>query len=271
MENDKWKMENVLFTLGCTRRPQMKSPLLPHMSRLFLWAAFLCLLTITVRAEVAPRTYEVARTRVPIKVDGKLDDAAWSKIPVVGDFVNNVDGSPSQVKTEARILYDDNFLYFSFRCTDENIWATFKRRDQHLWLEEVVEFFVQADEHQPSYIEVEVNPLGTLLDLYMLDVRKPLHYESWNSEKIEWAVHVIGSVDGKGGDKEWTCEIALPMEDVVTAAHLPPRPGDRWRLNLYRVEQRPAISELAWSPTLQNDFHVPKRFGEIVFSNRVVP
>src|SRR5262249_44689310 len=182
----------------------------------------------------------------PIKVDGKLDDPAWSKTPVVGDFVNNVDGSMSQVKTEARILYDDNFLYFSFRCFDKNIWATFKRRDQHLWLEEVVEFFVQADAHQPGYIEVEVNPLGTLLDLYMLDVRKPLHYESWNSEKIQWAVQVIGSVDGNGGDKEWTCEIALPMEDVVTAPHLPPQPGDRWRLNLYRVEQRPVISESSW-------------------------
>jgi hypothetical protein len=146
-----------------------------------------------------------------------------------------------------------------------------KRRDQHLWLEEVVEFFVQADEHKPSYIEVEVNPLGTLLDLYMLDVRKPLHYESWNSEKIKWAVQVVGTVDGKGGDQEWTCEVALPMEDVVTAPHLPPQAGDKWRLNLYRVEQRSAPRELAWSPTLQNDFHVPKRFGEIVFTARMVP
>jgi hypothetical protein len=84
-------------------------------------------------------------------------------------------------------------------------------------------------------------------------------------------VQVAGSVDGKGVDREWSCEIALPMEDIVTAPHLPPQPGDRWRLNLYRVDQRPAISELAWSPTLQNDFNVPKRFGEIVFTARQVP
>jgi len=236
----------------------------------FAVAGLFCLLTMTVGAET-PRTYEVARTRVPIKIDGKLNEEAWTKVPEVGNFVNNVDDSTSPVKTEARLLYDENFLYVSFRCVDDNIWATMKRRDEHLWLEEVVEFFVQADEQKPSYIEVEVNPLGTLLDLYMLDVRKPLHYESWNSEKIRWAVQVNGTVDGKGGDKEWTVEIALPMEDVVTAPHLPPQPGDRWRLNLYRVEQRPVSSELAWSPTLQNDFHVPKRFGEIVFSSRVVP
>jgi hypothetical protein len=72
-----------------------------------------------------------------------------------------------------------------------------KRRDEHLWEEEVVEVFLQADPNQPSYIELEVNPLGAMLDIYLLAVRKPLHYESWNSEKLRWAVQVDGTVDGK--------------------------------------------------------------------------
>ncbi len=215
----------------------------------------------------APRlpVYEVARVPTPIKVDGKLDDTGWDKATAVGDFLNNVDGSHSQYKTEARALYDDSFIYFSFRCLDNNIWSTLKRRDAHLWDEEVVEVFLQADPHQPNYIEIEVNPLGTVLDIYLLDARKPLHYESWNSEKLRWAVQVDGTVDGKGGDREWTCEIALPLEDIVTAPHLPPQPGDRWRMNLFRVERLPTPAELAWSPTLQSDFHIPKRFGDLVF------
>jgi hypothetical protein len=60
-------------------------------------------------------------------------------------------------------------------------------------------------------------------------------------------------------------EIALPMEDIVTARHRPPLPGDRWRMNLFRAEQLPKVASLAWSPTLRDDFHVPQRFGEIVF------
>jgi hypothetical protein len=209
--------------------------------------------------------YEVRRTSGPIKVDGKLDDAAWKKAPLVGDFVNNSDGSQSPYKTEARVLYDENFIYFAFRCADKNIWSTMRRRDQHLWDEEVVEVFLQADPNQPSYIELEVNPLGAMLDIYMLAARKPLHYESWNSEKLQWAVQVDGTVDGKAGDREWTCEIALPVEDLVTAPHHPPLPGDRWRMNLYRGEQRPTPAGLAWSPTLRDDFHISQRFGEIVF------
>jgi len=225
-----------------------------------------CWFTVTARAQTPPLpVYQIERTSVPIKIDGKLDDASWKKAPLVGDFVNTADGSPSTYKTEARVLYDDNYIYFAFRCVDDNIWATMRRRDEHLWEEEVVEVFLQADPHQPSYIELEVNPLGTMLDIYLLDVRKPLHYESWNSEKLKWAVQVDGTVDGKPGDREWTCEIALPMEDIVTAPHQPPVAGDRWRMNLYRGEQRPTPANLAWSPTLKDDFHIPSRFGEIVF------
>ena len=202
-----------------------------------------CFLQGTAFAEQPP-TYEVARVTSQLKIDGDLSERAWADITAIVDFVNNRDGSRSTISTEARLLYDDKFLYFAFRAVDKNIWATMKRRDEHLWLEEVVEVFLQANPEIPNYIELEVNPLGTMLDIYLLDTRKPLHYESWNSEKLRWAVRVAGTVDGKDGDREWSCEIALPLEDIVTATHLPPQPGDRWRMNLYRVEKLPKVAEL---------------------------
>jgi hypothetical protein len=214
--------------------------------------------------------YAVSRTATPIKVDGNLDDAVWTRAEPFPNLRLNIDGSPAPYQTEVRALYDDTFLYFSFRSRDDNIWATLKTRDQHLWDEEVIEVFLQADPYQRNYIELEVNPLGTMLDIYLLDIRKPLHYESWNSQKIKWAVQVSGTVDGKSGDREWTCEIAVPLEDVVTAKNLPPKTGDRWRMNLYRVEQLPKPALLAWSPTYKDDFHLPEKFGELVFTNRVV-
>lgn len=214
--------------------------------------------------------YEVARTNTPIEVDGNLDDAPWAAAGGTGRFVNNSDGSPAAYATEARILYDDAYLYFSFRSADENVWSTMRRRDERLWEEEVVEVFLQPDPSHPSYIELEVNPLGTMLDIYLLGVRKPLRYESWNSEKLRWAVRVEGTADGVGGDRGWTCEMALPLEDAVTAPRLPPRPGDRWRMNLYRVESRPRAALLAWSPTRRDDFHLPRMFGWLVFTGRRV-
>lgn len=201
-------------------------------------------------------SYIVRRATSPIQVDGKLNDSVWASAPAIA-LVMNSDGAPSPLKTEARMLYDDRYLYVAFRATDQNAWATMKKRDQHLWNEEVVEVFVQPNPAHPSYIEVEVNPLGTVLDIFLLDVGKPLAYESWNSARLKSAVHV--------GSQEWTVEIALPFEDCVTATHTPPRSGDRWRLNLYRTDRKPRLLDLAWSPTLRESFHVPARFGEIVF------
>ena len=235
-----------------------------------LLIVYLCCGAQVASAQSLP-SYEVAHVTTSINIDGKLNEKAWADSQLINNFVNNVDGSRSDLMTEARILYDDRFIYFAFRVVDTNVWATMKRRDEHLWLEEVVEVFLQANPAIPNYIELEVNPLGTMLDIYLLDTRKPLHYESWNSEHLRWAVQVDGTVDGKDGDRGWSCEIALPLEDVATATHIPPRPGDRWRMNLYRVEQKPKVAELAWSPTLQNDFHVLSKLGELVFTDRQVP
>jgi hypothetical protein len=186
----------------------------------------------------------------------RLDDPAWSAAPAIA-LVANIDGAPSPLATEARMLYDAQYLYVAFRAADEEIWAAMKERDEHLWEEEVVEIFVQPNPAHSSYIEIEVNPLGTVLDIFLLDIRKPLPYRSWNSKRLRWAAQTAA--------KEWTVEIALPFEDCVSAKRLPPQPGDRWRVNLYRIEHKPRRLGLAWSPTLKNDFHVPSRFGEIVF------
>ena len=215
--------------------------------------------------------YEVLRASTPPNIDGRLDEAAWAKARPVGAFLLNGDASPAPSKTEAKALYDDKFIYFSFSAEDENVWATMRERDQHLWEEEVVEVFLQADPSKGDYIEVEVNPLGTMLDIYLVDRRKNMPYRSWNSANLKWAVQVAGTVDGRAGDRGWTCEIALPLEEVVTAANRPPRAGDRWRMNLFRVESRPAAWGAAWSPTMQGDFHIPAAFGEIVFSDQSVP
>ena len=262
----------ALLSITPDRRPKrrqaaaLQGGVRPLMITIFLC----CYAAMTTLAQQVP-AYRVARVMTQLKIDGRLNERAWADTLAVGNFVNNRDGSPAKLTTEARVLYNDQFIYFAFRAVDPNIWATMKRRDEHLWLEEVVEVFLQASPAIPNYIELEVNPLGTMLDIYLLDTRKPLHYESWNSEKLRWAVHVDGTVDGKDGDREWTCEIALPLEDIATASHLPPQPGDRWRMNLYRVESKPEVAELAWSPTLQPDFHVLPRLGEIVFTDERVP
>ena len=237
---------------------------------ILLVAICVCSSSRSLKSQTLPR-YAVSRVTTKLEIDGHLNERAWADAPLLRGFVNNHDGSPTKLSTEAKILYDHDFIYFAFRLDDTNVWSTMKKRDEHLWLEEVVEVFLQADPSIPNYIELEVNPLGTMLDIYLINTRKPLHYESWNSEKLRWGVSVDGIVDGKENDRGWSCEIALPFQDIATAPHMPPLVGDKWRLNLFRVEKLPTSAELAWSPTLQNDFHVLPKLGELVFTDRKVP
>src|SRR6476620_704655 len=62
----------------------------------------------------APKTARATRiTGATPSIDGRLEDAAWSAVPVISDFVQKipVEGAAPSVATEVRILYDDDALY----------------------------------------------------------------------------------------------------------------------------------------------------------------
>ena len=212
--------------------------------------------------------YTVMRTLGPIKVDGVFDEPSWRAAKSTGAFRAN-DGSDSATsKVEAKMLWDDSNLYFAFECEDTDLAATMRKRDEHLWKEEVVEIFIDPDGDEKNYIELEVNPLGAFLDLFVLTPVIPIPYESYNIP-AKWAVKVDGTIQNSSDrDRGWSVELAMPLKDAVTAPNLPPKNGDKWRLNLYRIERKPKDQLIAWSPTLKPSFHTPSRFGEVTFSTR---
>ena len=212
--------------------------------------------------------YTVMRTLGPIKVDGVFDEPSWRVATSTGAFRAN-DGSETVTsRVEAKMLWDDSNLYFAFECDDTDITATMTKRDEHLWQEEVVEVFIDPDGDEKNYIELEVNPLGTFLDLFVLTPVVPIPYESYNIP-AHWAVKVDGTVQNSSDrDRGWKVELAVPLKEAVTAPNLPPKNGDKWRLNLYRIERKPKDQLIAWSPTLKPSFHTPSRFGEVTFSTR---
>ena len=60
------------------------------------------------------------RTDKPPKIDGRLDEPMWAAIEPITDFTQYepVNGEPATERTEVRICYDDNFLYFGVRAYD---------------------------------------------------------------------------------------------------------------------------------------------------------
>jgi hypothetical protein len=240
--------------------------------------------TIPVAASAAPvvaaKRYVVRKLAKPIKLDGKLEEPAWKDAASTGPFVDTLTGAPALHRTEAKLLWDSTNLYLAFENADSDVWSTLTKRDDKLWTQEAVEIMIDADRNGKSYVEFQVAPNGNLFDTYLPDRRK---YENdldpkrkmfdWNS-KAKAGVRVDGTLNKRNDqDKSWTVEVAIPLADVNGLAQetvkMPPRLGDTWRLNMFRLDAPEGKPQQAssWSPPLVNDFHALDRFGEIVFAD----
>ncbi|MDO8586907.1 MAG: carbohydrate-binding family 9-like protein [Armatimonadota bacterium] len=207
-------------------------------------------------------TYVCRRTAKPIVVDGVLNDAAWNDAEPVRLRLHDDSGFP-KMDTLARLCYDDQDLYVAFDCRDTEIQATIAEKDGPIFNEEVVEVFIDPDSDELTYYEFEVSPRNTIFDAIVLN---PNGNEGqidtkWDCSGLRTAVHLQESGD-------WAAELAIPFHSLERTPNRPPKPGDRWRMNLYRIERVPVQEYMCWSPTLAEpaNFHVPGKFGVLEFA-----
>ncbi len=209
--------------------------------------------------------YHVHRAAKPPVIDGRLDDQVWTSAVAV-ELVRSLDGGKPSLRTVARLAYDDKNLYVAFDCEDPDVWGTMLRRDDPIYTEEVVEIFIDADGDGKTYNEIEVSPNNTVFDAYFPARRQGMD-TSWDSG-IKSAVEVRGTInDPSDRDDGWSVEMQIPIARLAQVPHVPPRRGDRWRFNLYRLEHvgRSAVEGYAFSPPLVGDFHHLSRFAWLLF------
>lgn len=219
-------------------------------------------------AAVTP-SYRCPKVSTPPVIDGRLDDEAWKTAPPIR-LVLSETGKPATKKTVARMCWDDENLYISYECEDEDVWGTYTKRDDPVYNEEVVEVFASPACDLKHYYEINVSPHNVVFDA---SIRDPVAgrpgaatTKLWDCKGLRTAVVVDGTLDCRTDtDKGWSAEVAIPFAGLDRST---PKPGERWRLNLYRIDLSPKPVEFqAWSPTLVNPaaFHVPERFGTIFF------
>lgn len=240
------------------------------------------LLTIQLYSQV--KEYTVKRTDVPIVIDGKLDEAEWDSALLTDPFVTQESGANVVVKTQAKLLWDNDYLYIGFIASDPDIWGKMTSRDSHLWNEEPVEVFIDPNNDKHDYIEFEFNPLGTELDIFMNKsyTEGGTANFGWNLAGLRSAVSIAGTLnDPSDTDTAWYCEIAIPFSGIATKIttplNNPPIAGETWRLNLarYNRERDSNGNELnavtsCWNKTGTSSFHVPEKFGRIIFSDELI-
>lgn len=228
-----------------------------------------------------PRQVLVPPTTAPPIVDGKLDDVAWRQATTLSlDWRFHPANAPAlvaltpTVRTTVRLLWDKQFLYVGFECEDPDVWSTHTGRDAYVWEGEAVEVYLDPSGKGQNYKEIDLNPLGALIDLNTPEARNGdpgdvLQNARWNAIGLRWGVSVDGTVnDRTDRDRGWSAELAIPLREILPEGEQV-YVGDAWRAQFYRIE-RPKDSTdataefLAWSPT--DTFHRPERFGLLRFA-----
>lgn len=210
------------------------------------------------------------RTQSEVLLDGSLDAPEWRRA-ARAELMLYAGGNPAY-GTVVRTLWSASHLYVGFECEDPEPAAKMSRRDDPLFQEgNVVELFVDPAGDGTSLFEFEVNPLGTLMDLFYAPVEMNWNDAvKWNANGARAAARIIR--DGSSGKPTgWTAELAVPLENFHTAARVPPRSGDVWRVNFYRyntVSTLPGdhLELSAWSPTFEKRFNLLHRFGFLEFA-----
>ena len=231
----------------------------------------LALAALAVHAGAAPPPagYEVARTAAPRETLLSADDASWAG-------VSAVEWGPTAYSTRFRAAWNDEGLFLRFDATDPSPWHTMSRRDEHLWEEEVVEIFLDPDRSGRDYYELEINPANVTCDLRMLSPWPDKKGDiDWDLAGLATRVHALR---GQAGETlGWTATAFLPWSGLRSLPSarklpLPPRTGDVWRFNVFRIDRpggqrRPEQDAVfaAWSPPSVKSFHDPTAFRDFRF------
>ncbi len=227
------------------------------------------------KAPPPPGTVYVPRASAPLTIDGLGMDEAWAKAAMSSEFLT-AEGSPEpDGRTTAKLTWDSERLYVLVQVSDTDIYSPYHRHDEPLWKADAVELFIDADGSRRGYVELQVNPNNATFDSWFATTRAQPGDTAWESG-IETAVNVRGTPDRAGdSDAGWSAEIAIPWtavrgKDTAMQVRIPPRVGDRWRMNVVRVDAKSGRKDIAassWNRISYRDFHALDRMLTVVFAD----
>ncbi len=206
-----------------------------------------------------PQTREYTATRIenPPKIDGVLEDDAWTSEGIWhGDFIQQIpyEGQKATFPTEIKILYNTDYLYVAMRCYDGEpgkIRRIFKSRD--VFAGDVAGIALDTYYDKQTAFEFNLTSAGQKIDLkhrgnYRLD-------RNWNAI---W--------EGKTAleDSAWTAEFRIPFSQVRYSN----REEQVWGLHIWRWLDRKK-EESQWKLIPINAPAMVYLFGELKGINTI--
>jgi hypothetical protein len=169
-----------------------------------------------------------------IRIDGRLDDAAWKTAPAITDFTQKEpnEGAPATERMEVKFVYDNGAVYVGARMYTRNaaaIQAPLGRRDSAG--SQAEHFFVSLDTYHDrrTAYTFGVSASGVRIDRY-----HPRDDEESADAGFDPVWEAKTSIDDEG----WTAELWIPFAQLRFSA----QDDQIWGLNIGR-----------FTPTLDED------------------
>lgn len=151
------------------------------------------------------------RTDTPPQIDGFLDDEIWNEAVLIDQFVQHEPYNMEEpsVRTELRVLYDDDYLYIAFNNFDPNpekIMGRLSRRDD--WgtgfdfNSDWVGFGIDSRNDDKTGYWFAVNAAAVQIDVAIAG-------EGYDSFDSTWDAVWESKINQN--DKGWTAEIRVPF------------------------------------------------------------
>ncbi len=180
----------------------------------------------------------------PPAIDGRLDEPFWRTIPPISGFRQRdpVDGAAASERSEVRIAYDRNALYFALSLHDKEphlIRRSILHREGRIDQDDRVIIAIDTFHDRRNAYIFELNAFGTQGDAYITDESMTL--ADWNWEGVYRS-------EGRVTDDGWVLEVAIPFTTIRFSDADVPEMG----IAFYRAIRR-KDEDVFWP-------HIPQRF-----------
>ncbi|MFC1552179.1 DUF5916 domain-containing protein [Candidatus Latescibacterota bacterium] len=202
---------------------------------------------------VGPSRIIAVRTESEVHLDGHLNEPQWQTIEPVSDFTQRElnEGAASTEKTEVRIMYDNDNIYFGVICYDsepdkiihkELKWdgggGTSRTMRGFTPVDDMFTLVIDTYNARRSGMYFAVNPNGAQYDGTFEHADFRINF-NWNG---------IWEVRSQITEAGWTCEIAIPFKTL----RFPTTETQEWAVNFKRDIRR-KNEEVLWRSWRRND------------------
>ena len=147
----------------------------------------------------------IKKAQLPIKIDGDLNETDWQNAAVATQFQVHFpqNGIAPRFQTEARLTYDDHFLYVGFTCYDsgKHVVQTLKR-DIDYFNSDAIAIIIDPIGQQTNGFLFGVNTEGVQADALLGGERPSFEWDN------KWYAEVKKAAD------RWFVELAIPFKTL---------------------------------------------------------